>query len=588
MESLVNRMFGAYQIVGEIGRGGMAIVYKAYQSKLDRYVAIKVLPPQFTFDPEFVKRFELEAKAAAKLKHPNIVTIFDVGEQDGFYYIAMEFVEGVSLADLIHREGSLPPARTANIVAQIASALDYAHALGYIHRDVKPSNIMVGASDHATLTDFGIVKKAAEGTRVTKSGMMMGTPEYMAPEQIRGQMVDARADVYALGIVCYEMLAGRVPFQGDTARVLYGQVNEQPPSMRTLNPRVPLAVEQAADGALAKDPSQRYSRAGEFANALSAAIGATAAASNPPSRRAPEAPTRYVTKPPRQQPSAMLPILAGVGGAVVLLLLVLAIALNASRGNTPVALAPSITPTDGMIVVPTTAAQSVSTTAPTAMPTLARAATAAPNATAIVIVVTATPIPSPTATATPIGPLKRLDLDIDQTQQSVSNIALPNGPRTQIFKVPSFLPEGNSPKDVGGFSSAAWAPSGTRVLVSHKEWYGFANWCQDESSGMSALTLSNADGSNGLDIIKVNKDTPGYVQAYGTCRAITGALGDAIWSIDGQKMAVFYMQYDGQNCPFLINMDGTGLHKLGQCEGGDHPRFWSVDGKWLIVWNQEF
>ncbi len=366
MDSLIGRMLGPYQIVGEIGHGGMAIVYKAYQSKLDRYAAIKVLPPQFTFDPEFVKRFELEAKAAAKLKHPNIVTIFDVGKQDGFHYIAMEFVEGVSLGDLIRREGSLPPARAATIIAQIASALDYAHALGYIHRDVKPSNIMIGAGDHATLTDFGIVKKAAEGTRVTKSGMMMGTPEYMAPEQIRGQTVDARADVYALGIVCYEMLAGRVPFQGDTARVLYGQVNEQPPSMRALNPRVPLAVEQALGGALAKDPSQRYYRAGEFANALSAAAGATDPAAVPTSPRAPEAPTRYAAKPPRKLSSVMLPVLAGIGGAMVLLIMVLAIAINASKPSAPaVALAPTGTPTAVVTVGPTAAATPVPTFAVT-------------------------------------------------------------------------------------------------------------------------------------------------------------------------------------------------------------------------------
>lgn len=399
MASLVGKTLGAYHIISELGRGGMAVVYKAYQSKLDRYVALKVLPPQFTFDPEFLQRFEREAKAAAKLKHPHIVTIYDVGEQEGFHYIAMEFVEGVSLVELIRREGALPPVRAANILAQIASALDYAHALGYIHRDVKPSNILVDANDHATLTDFGIVK-AAEGTRVTKSGVMVGTPEYMAPEQIRGQGIDARADVYALGVVCYEMLAGRVPFQGDTARVLYGHVNEAPPSLRTLNPRVPLVIEQVVGGALAKDPAQRYAHAGEFANALSAAVSATVSVPLP---LVPEAPTRYAPQPPRK-PSAMLPILVGAGSAVVLLLLVLVIALNASRGNTTVALAPRATPTATTQPALATAPMAMPTVVPTVSPTIVRTVTPAATATPVVIVVTATPIPSPTASPTPLIP----------------------------------------------------------------------------------------------------------------------------------------------------------------------------------------
>ena len=371
MESLIGKTIGTYEILAEVGRGGMAVVYKAYQRALDRYVAIKVLPPQFTFDPEFVRRFALEARAAAKLKHPNIVTIHDVGEQNGIHYIVEEFVEGITLAELIRREGALSPARAANIITQVASALDYAHTLGFVHRDVKPSNIMIGANDHATLTDFGIAK-AAEGTRVTKSGVMVGTPEYMAPEQIRGQAVDGRVDVYALGVVGYEMLAGRVPFQGDTARVLYGQVHEAPPPLRSLNPRVPPAAEVALGMALAKEPAQRYARAGDFANALTAAVSGGVAVQPP----APEAPTRHVPPPPpppRQTSAPLFPVLAGIAGAVVVLVVVLAIALMARQP----------------------------TSAPTSMTAASRPPTAVPTATPLVIVVTATPIPTPTPTATP-------------------------------------------------------------------------------------------------------------------------------------------------------------------------------------------
>lgn len=213
MEALIGRTLGNYQILEEIGRGGMAIVYKAVQPSLQRHVAIKVLPPQFTFDTIFVQRFQREAVAAGRLKHPNIVTIYDVGEQGGIYYIVMEYLEGVILAELIRQQGPLPLQRVAHIAQQVASALDYAHGQGFIHRDIKPGNVIVGPGDHATLTDFGIVK-AAEGTTLTRTGMMIGTPQYMSPEQIQGREIDYRADIYSLGIVCYEMLTGRVPFGG--------------------------------------------------------------------------------------------------------------------------------------------------------------------------------------------------------------------------------------------------------------------------------------------------------------------------------------------------------------------------------------
>ncbi|HHE73013.1 MAG TPA: serine/threonine protein kinase, partial [Chloroflexi bacterium] len=183
-----------YRILHQIGRGGMAVVYKAHQPALERYVAIKVLPQQFTFDREFVERFLREARAVARLNHPNIVTIHDVGQAGGTYYIVMEYVEESSLANLLRRQGALPPQQAAQIVAQVASALDYAHQQGFVHRDVKPSNILLGAGGVAKLTDFGIVK-AAEGTRLTQTGTLLGTPEYMSPEQAKGLGVDHRTDI---------------------------------------------------------------------------------------------------------------------------------------------------------------------------------------------------------------------------------------------------------------------------------------------------------------------------------------------------------------------------------------------------------
>lgn len=304
MEQLIGKTFGQYQIVSELGRGGMAVVYKAYQPALQRYVAVKVLPPQLGMDPDFVKRFQHEAVAAARLKHPHIVTIHDVGVADGVNYIVMEFIEGEPLSTIIRQGGAMQPERVARIVDQVASALDYAHQQGFVHRDIKPSNIMLGAGDHVTLTDFGIAK-AMSGTRLTQTGTLIGTPEYMSPEQVRGLPVDHRADIYSLGIVAYEMLSGQVPFSGDTASVLYKQAHELPPPIHTRAISVSAPIAGAIDRALAKDPDQRFAAAGAFAHALagSSPISAgsqpvavapprAAVSAPPPTRRAPARPVR--------------------------------------------------------------------------------------------------------------------------------------------------------------------------------------------------------------------------------------------------------------------------------------------------------
>ena len=165
MNDLAGRVLGQYQIIEEVGRGGMAVVCRAYQPSLNRYVALKILPPQFTFDQQFVERFQREAQAAAGLRHANIVVVYDIGAQDGLHFMVMEYLEGQTLKEVIEAQGSLPPARVARVVGQVAAALDYAHRQGFVHRDVKPSNIFVGEDDHVTLTDFGIAK-AASGARL--------------------------------------------------------------------------------------------------------------------------------------------------------------------------------------------------------------------------------------------------------------------------------------------------------------------------------------------------------------------------------------------------------------------------------------
>lgn len=204
---------GRYQIIEELGGGGFGKVFKANDSTLDRAVALKVLAPHLAWQPDFVMRFQHEARIAASLRHSNIVTIYEVGEDQGSHYIAMEYLPGLTLAKLIMQEGALAPDRVVSVVERVASALDYAHGRNLVHRDVKPSNIIVGPEGQVTLTDFGLVKAAA-GTKFTTTGQILGTPEYMSPEQAEALGVDWRSNIYSLGVVAFEMCTGTVPFSG--------------------------------------------------------------------------------------------------------------------------------------------------------------------------------------------------------------------------------------------------------------------------------------------------------------------------------------------------------------------------------------
>jgi serine/threonine protein kinase len=258
MADLIGKTLGQYRIVRELGRGGMAIVYEAYQPALNRTVAIKVLPPSLSADATFVHRFLREARAAARLEHPNIVAIYDVQDFGGIYGIVMQKLAGVPLDALVRRNGRLPQDRAVHILGQIASALDYAHSYGIVHRDVKPTNIMVGPGDRAWLTDFGLAQ-AATGTQLSQTRSFAGTPKYMSPEQANGWPVGPPGDIYSLGIVLYYMLASRTPFEAETAHtLLYQQVYEAPPPIHSFAPDLPVETETVLARALAKDPSQRF------------------------------------------------------------------------------------------------------------------------------------------------------------------------------------------------------------------------------------------------------------------------------------------------------------------------------------------
>ena len=265
-----------YRIVSVLGQGGMGTVYLAEQTSPRRNVVVKLLRPDLSRDEAFRQRFVHESEAAASTEHPNIVPIYSAGEADGVLYIAMRYVEGDDLRHLISNRGPLPPDRAIEIVSQIASALDVAHARGLVHRDVKPGNILLDEGGNAYLSDFGLIKRSTVDTGLTETGQFMGSIEYCAPEQIRGDEVDSRADVYSLACVLYESIAGRPPFQRDTeVATLYAHLEQDPPRLASDGSGPVRELDPVVAKAMAKRPSDRYASAGEFARAARHVAGVT-------------------------------------------------------------------------------------------------------------------------------------------------------------------------------------------------------------------------------------------------------------------------------------------------------------------------
>jgi len=273
--SLINlaaALEGRYQVLSELGRGGMGIVYQAYDKQLKEQVAIKLLSPLLSTDPEALERLTREVSMARRVTHPNVIRIHDLSEVNGLHYVSMEYFGGVNLKDHLKRSGPLSLLNAYQIFSQICDGLEAAHSQGVIHRDLKAQNIMVGQSGQIKIIDFGLARSVhLEG--MTATGLIMGTPEYMAPEQVSGKSVDERADIYALGVILYEMLTGRVPFTGDSPiAVGFQQLKDPPPPPRTFNPQIPEEVERIVLKALEKEPIRRYRNADEMRKELAAAL----------------------------------------------------------------------------------------------------------------------------------------------------------------------------------------------------------------------------------------------------------------------------------------------------------------------------
>lgn len=307
-DPLISQTLGNYEIVSKLGKGGMATVYRARQRNMQRDVAIKVMSADLAADPEFVARFEREAHVIARLEHPRILPVHDFGHEGELFYLVMRLVEGESLYYRLKR-GPLPLKTAARYLSQIAEALDYAHAEGVIHRDLKPNNILIDQWDNLYLMDFGLAKIMAATQSLTQTGVVLGTPAYMAPEVWRGEPVDARTDVYALGVILYEMVLGHTPFESDTPfTLMYKHINDPPPAPRDTMPDLPVEVEQVILKALAKDKDARYQSAGDLARAFSEVV--RVAGTLPARVRPPDQPAVAPSEPEAVPEEAVLPAAA--------------------------------------------------------------------------------------------------------------------------------------------------------------------------------------------------------------------------------------------------------------------------------------
>jgi len=328
-----------YHVMKKLGEGGMGQVYLAEHVKMGRRSAIKVMNPSMVHDPDAIARFNREASSASRISHPNVCAIYDFGEtSDGLIFLAMEFIEGEPLTDLLERQGALPVARAANIFLQTADALQAAHDLGIVHRDLKPDNIMLtkgrGSADTVKVVDFGIAKAIGgddSGQKVTKTGLVMGTPEFMSPEQLSGDKVDGRSDLYSLALVFFRMLSGKLPFEATTVQeTMIKRLTDEPARLTEARPDLsfPPGLQPVFDTALARTPAERYQTVAKFAADVAAVTGRPVARSVPPTEAKTElidTPTIRTAAPParRKRPilavAATLVVILASGGAWMVL-----------------------------------------------------------------------------------------------------------------------------------------------------------------------------------------------------------------------------------------------------------------------------
>ena len=324
-----------YELEELVGHGGMSSVYKAHDSLLERYVALKILHEQYSEDEEFVERFKREARSVAQLQHPNIVTVIDRGEQDGRQYIVFEYIDGENLKELVVRKGRLEVREALEIALEIAHGLAFAHEHGLVHRDVKPQNVLLNGDGRAKVTDFGIARSRDVEHSVTQTGTVLGTSNYIAPEQASGQPVDAQTDVYSLGVVLYEILTGELPFPGDNfVAVAMKHVHEPPPNTLDKRGDVPLRVAGAVDRALEKVPDHRFPTMDAFAAELEACLAELDRGDGSVTTVIPAA--QRLRPQRRRKRVSPVPLLIGLAAALAIAAIVVGLLTLDGKDETPV------------------------------------------------------------------------------------------------------------------------------------------------------------------------------------------------------------------------------------------------------------
>jgi serine/threonine protein kinase len=546
MNGLIGKTLGQYRITEQLGKGGMAEVFKAFQPALNRYVAVKVLHPFVATEEGFLARFQREAQSVAALRHPHIVQVFDFGSEGDLYFMVMEFVQGPTLkkriAERTAHGDTFSPEEAARIIRQVAQALDYAHRKGMIHRDVKPANILLTGEGEAVLSDFGVARMM-EGPRYTLTGIM-GTPDYMSPEQGMGQEVDARSDVYALGVVLYEMLTGDVPFKADTPMaVVLKHIQDPLPLPRQVAPGIPEPVERVILKALAKEPADRYASAGALAKALTQAIAAASApplpeppAFDPATLLAGETPP---TAERARQSLPWLPLAAGAGFLILALAAVLLIPglLNSNDGAMPTAAArAAISPTPAAIALPTDSP--TPEPIPTPTPLLTATPTPAPMATSRP---TRTPTASPTAEPSPTPPIVVPNPGPAEAQR-IAFVSYRDG-NSEIYTMNL---DGSDQQRLTERPGDDWHPS----------------WSSD---GRQIVFQSFEPSKGTFNIFVMNRDGSGLHPITYWDKTITGGGAGAqrpVWSPDGTRIAFSFEGADLTPAIYVANADGSDLRQL--------------------------
>ena len=572
---MAQERIGRYEILQRLGSGVFGTVYRARDTGLDRVVAVKVLLPHHAEDQTVVERFLREARFAARLDHPNVVRIYDVGQEDDSYYIVMEFVP-TSLKEVLGREGRLAPERALDIARQIALGLAEAHRHEIVHRDVKPANVLIAEDATVKVTDFGIAR-AADLARLSGTREAIGTPAYMSPEQVRGGEIDPRSDVYSLGCVLYELVAGTVPYSGSVFEVMRQHQEAPVPRLSDADSTVPRPVQEIVQRALAKSPDERFQSAEEMADAIRAAVPGITQAPPPPAdpterveevRPAPPPPPEPTPRPPaagpppgeplRPRPAGrrrwrvpavmyVLAILVIVGAIAGVIALVSAMGgdkdptatpapalLAATATRAPVLSVPTSTP--ARTEVPAAAATPTPTAIPTLVPTQVGTATPEVEATA------PTPTPEPAAVANAVGlpgPASAGKLAFTSDRDGNDEIYVMKADGTNQARLTDDPAEDLMP---------AWSPGGSRIAF------------YSDRNGNSEIYVMNADGTGQTRLT----DNPG---------------DDSwpAWSPDGSRIA-FHSLRDGNWDIYVMNADGTGQTRLTHDLALDRMPDWSPDG----------